>query len=71
MPSFLKALSVSQVIIFIFATALPFLINALVKDPELNKAISGVLEPIMAVLLVLFRKPASEGGSAKTSGLNK
>jgi len=63
-----SALSVSQIVIFVFGTIFPFVINALVPAGGLHDSILSIGAAVQGLLLVLFRKPSDQGGSVATSG---
>lgn len=67
MKGLFGALSLPQILTFIFGTALVFVVKALLPEGELQTAILNVLPQILAILLVLTRKPSDSGGTTQKS----
>lgn len=67
MGKLLGALSLGQIITFLFGTILPYVINMVVPSGDLHNALMDLLPGIMALLMVLLRKPSAEGGAVKTA----
>ena len=60
----LGALSLPQIITFILGTLAPIVVQKLVPPGELQTVILQGCASLMAILLVILRKPSDEGGSA-------
>lgn len=64
MGKILSALSWQQIVTFLLGTLAPLLIAKMVPPGELQTALLSACSSLLAVLVVVLRKPSAEGGSA-------
>ena len=66
MGKLLGALNLTQILTFLFGTVLVFLAKLVLPAGEVQNAVLAFLPQLLALILVLVRKPSSEGGTTKT-----
>lgn len=67
LKAILSAVNVGQIVTFVFMTAAPVIVHALVKDPTIAAAIISLCSSIGAALLVVLRTPSAAGGTVSTA----
>lgn len=63
MGNIFSKFSLSQVLTFLFGTVLVWVVDAVIKDPATKQSIQAVLANILALLMIVLRKPSTQGGT--------
>lgn len=63
MKNLFSSLNLSQIITFVFGTVVVFVLEKFMPASDLRSTLLALNAQVMALLLVLVRKPSTEGGT--------
>lgn len=63
MKNLFSSLNLSQIITFVFGTVVVFILEKFMAAGDLRSTLLALNAQVMALLLVLVRKPSAEGGT--------